>query len=75
VVREYVNWQTIQLSIKKLKYLETSLTHGLLEKLPKRRCAFIETISKLDKYLGGMKNMDRIPDIVIIIGKLKKLMP
>jgi small subunit ribosomal protein S2 len=23
------NWQTIQLSIKKLKYLETSLTHGL----------------------------------------------
>jgi ribosomal protein S2 len=45
------NWQTIQLSIKKLKYLETSLTHGLLEKLPKRRCAFIETISKLDKYL------------------------
>jgi ribosomal protein S2 len=21
----------------------------------------------LDKYLGGMKNMDRIPDIVIII--------
>jgi ribosomal protein S2 len=41
------NWQTIQLSIKKLKYLETSLTHGLLEKLPKRRCAFIKTISKL----------------------------
>jgi ribosomal protein S2 len=49
------NWQTIQLSIKKLKYLETSLTHGLLEKYLKRRCAFIETISKLDKYLGGMK--------------------
>jgi ribosomal protein S2 len=25
------NWQTIQLSIKKLKYLETSLTHGLVQ--------------------------------------------
>jgi ribosomal protein S2 len=34
------NWQTIQLSIKKLKYLETSLTHGLLEKLPKKKVRF-----------------------------------
>jgi ribosomal protein S2 len=27
----------------------------------------------LDKYLGGMKNMDRIPDIVIIIGQAEEI--
>jgi small subunit ribosomal protein S2 len=68
------NWQTIQLSIKKLKYLETSLTHGLLEKLPKKEGALLlKQYQKLDKYLGGMKNMDRIPDIVIIIGQAEEI--
>jgi ribosomal protein S2 len=39
-------------------------------KLPKRRSSF-KTISKLDKYLGGMKNMDRIPDIVVLLERKK----
>lgn len=68
------NWQTIQLGIKKLKYLETSLNHGLLEKLPKKEGAILlKQYEKLDKYLGGMKTMTRLPDVVIIIGQAEEI--
>jgi small subunit ribosomal protein S2 len=36
-------------------------------KLPKKEGAFTKQYQKLDKYLGGMKNMDRIR--YCIIGK------
>ena len=64
------NWQTIQLSIQKLKDLETRLSHGFLEKLPKKEAALKQKQKqKLDKYLGGMKTMTRLPDVVVIIGQ------
>ncbi len=68
------NWQTIVLSTKKLKYLETQEQKGFLNKLPKKETARLtKEKEKLEKYLGGMKNMDHIPDIVIIIGQTEEL--
>lgn len=68
------NWQTIQLSIKKLKELETSFNNGFLEKLPKKEGALLlKQKQKLEKYLGGLKTMDRLPDIVIIIGQTEEM--
>jgi len=38
-----------------------------VEKLPKRH--FGSKKGRLDKYLGGVKQMGRIPDVLIIIGQ------
>nr|AWX53365.1 ribosomal protein S2 [Halochlorococcum sp. NIES-1838] len=68
------NWSTISLSIQKLKYLETQEQKGIFNKLPKKEAAsLIKQKEKLQKYLGGLKKMDRIPDIVIIIGQSEEL--
>ena len=68
------NWRTIALSTKKLKYLENQKQKGFFEKLPKKEAArLLKETEKLEKYLGGMKNMDRIPDIVIIIGQSEEI--
>jgi len=68
------NWKTISLSIKKLNFLETQEKKGLLNKLLKKEKArLIKEKNKLQKYLGGMKNMKSIPDIVIIIGQSEEL--
>jgi len=68
------NWKTISLSIKKLNFLETQEKKGLLNKLLKKeKACLIKEKNKLQKYLGGMKNMKSIPDIVIIIGQSEEL--
>lgn len=68
------NWRTIALSTKKLKYLENQKQKGFFEKLPKKEAAhLVKETEKLEKYLGGMKNMDCIPDIVIIIGQSEEI--
>jgi small subunit ribosomal protein S2 len=68
------NWQTIALSTKKLKYLETQEQKNLLNKLPKKEAAtLVKQKEKLEKYLGGMKNMQGLPDIVIIIGQPEEI--
>nr|YP_009367558.1 ribosomal protein S2 [Pseudoneochloris marina]ARK14523.1 ribosomal protein S2 [Pseudoneochloris marina] len=68
------NWRTIKLSIKKLKYLETQEQHGFFAKLPKKEAALLtKEKEKLEKYLGGLKNMDGIPDVVIIIGQTEEI--
>lgn len=68
------NWQTIRLSIKKLKALETQEKKGLFAKLPKKETARLtKEKEKLQKYLGGLKDMQRVPDIVIIIGQSEEI--
>nr|YP_009440050.1 30s ribosomal protein S2 [Ulva prolifera]AOT99387.1 30s ribosomal protein S2 [Ulva prolifera] len=68
------NWKTVYLSTKKLKNLEIQEKKGLFNKLPKKEAAnLIKKKEKLNKYLGGMKNMEILPDIVIIIGQHEKI--
>lgn len=68
------NWSTISLSTKRLKYLESQEQKKIFVKLPKKEAArLIKEKQKLEKYLGGMKYMDKIPDIVIIIGQRKEI--
>nr|AKC35149.1 30s ribosomal protein S2 [Ulva sp. UNA00071828] len=68
------NWKTVYLSTKKLKNLEIQEKKGLLNKLPKKEAAnLIKKKEKLNKYLGGMKNMEVLPDIVIIIGQHEEI--
>lgn len=68
------NWTTISLSTKKLQELEIQEKKGFFNKLPKKEAAnLLKKKQKLEKYLGGIKNMDKLPDIVIIIGQHEEI--
>ena len=68
------NWQTMKTSIAKLNELEVREKFGGFEKLPKKEAALLKKQKeRLEKYLGGVKNMSNIPDIVIIIGQPEEM--
>nr|ACQ90806.1 ribosomal protein S2 [Neglectella solitaria] len=60
------NWKTIKTSISKLNQLQNLKVTGLSKKeianLKKQK-------DKLEKYLGGLKKMSALPDVVIIVGQ------
>jgi small subunit ribosomal protein S2 len=62
------NYQTISLRIKRLHDLERYETEGQLQLLPTReRMAAQADLAKLRANLGGVKNMQRVPDAVFVI--------
>ena len=62
------NFQTISLRIKRLHDLERYETEGQLQLLPTReRMAAQADLEKLRANLGGVKNMQRVPDAVFIV--------
>jgi small subunit ribosomal protein S2 len=62
------NYQTISLRIKRLHDLERYETEGQLQLLPTReRMAAQADLEKLRANLGGVKNMQRVPDAVFVI--------
>ncbi len=62
------NFQTISLRIRRLHDLERYETEGQLQLLPTReRMAAQADLEKLRANLGGVKNMQRVPDAVFVI--------
>lgn len=63
------NWKTVSQSIGRLKDLETRLdSPEAMAQLTKReRLTLTRSREKLEKALGGIKNMGGTPDIVVII--------
>jgi small subunit ribosomal protein S2 len=62
------NFQTISLRINRLHDLERYETEGQLELLPTReRMAAQADLVKLRANLGGVKNMQRVPDAMFVI--------
>lgn len=63
------NWKTVRQSIKRLKDLEAQALDGTFDKLTKKE-ALMRTreMEKLEKSLGGIKNMAGIPDAIFVIG-------
>src|SRR6185312_6560520 len=62
------NYQTISLRIKRLHDLERYETEGQLQLLPTReRMAAQADLEKLRANLGGVKNMQRVPDAMFVI--------
>ena len=62
------NYQTISLRIKRLHDLERYETEGQLQLLPTReRIAAQADLEKLRANLGGVKNMERVPNAVFVI--------
>ncbi|GLP96722.1 30S ribosomal protein S2 [Paraferrimonas sedimenticola] len=63
------NWKTVRQSIKRLKDLEAQAQDGTFEKLTKKE-ALMRTreMDKLEKSLGGIKNMAGLPDVLFVVG-------
>ncbi len=67
------NWETVSKSIKKLKTLEERIESGETSSLTKKERLNIERQKdKLDLTLGGIKNMNGIPDAMFIIDTNKE---
>lgn len=64
------NWKTIKTSIEKLNQLQ-NLDYSNYSK--KEIANFKKEKERLQKYLGGLKNMAAIPDVVIIVGQPDEL--
>ncbi len=62
------NYKTVRQSIKRLKDFETQSQDGTFEKLTKKE-ALMRTreMEKLEKSLGGIKNMGGLPDALFVI--------
>ena len=62
------NFKTVKISIKRLKDLELMQQDGSFEKLSKREAlTFSRELEKLQKSLGGIKDMTSLPDALFII--------
>ena len=67
------NFQTIRKSINRLKDLETMKREGTLSRYTKKEALQMEKEAvKLEKNLGGIKNMDGIPGAVFIVDPKKE---
>jgi small subunit ribosomal protein S2 len=66
------NYRTILTRIARLRELERLDTEGTLESLPKKEAAQLrEERERLERYLGGIKDMPGLPDAIFIVD-LKK---
>ena len=56
------NFRTIRKRIDRMAQLQNMKDNGTFELLPKKEVAKLELeMEKLDKYLGGVKNMKTLP--------------
>jgi small subunit ribosomal protein S2 len=62
------NYKTVKQSIKRLKDIEAMARDGTLDKLPKKEALHYQReIVKLDRSLGGIKDMNGLPDALFVI--------
>ena len=67
------NFKTIQSRIARLKQIEAMEADGTFEVLPKKEVIELrKEMAKLQKNLGGIKEMKRIPDAIFIVDPKKK---
>lgn len=62
------NFQTIKRSVDRLKKIETMQEDGTINRFPKKEILMMEKERvKLDRNLGGIKNMRTLPDVIFIV--------
>ena len=67
------NWETIKTRVERLKELERLEESGALDRRPKKEASMLRReLGKLQKYLGGIKNMRKVPDIVVIVDQKRE---
>ena len=67
------NFKTIQSRIKRLKEIETMSEDGTFDVLPKKEVIELKKEqTKLEKNLGGIKEMKKIPDLMFVVDTRKE---
>ncbi len=62
------NYKTIRQSIKRLKTLEASSEDGTFDRITKKEALLLQReMDKLERSIGGIKNMGGIPDALFVI--------
>nr|ARO91263.1 30S ribosomal protein S2 [Rhodochaete parvula]ASK39657.1 ribosomal protein S2 [Rhodochaete parvula] len=68
------NWITIKSRVERLKELEQEEASQAFEQLPKKEAANLrKELDKLRKHLDGIKNMNILPDVVIVVDQKKEI--
>lgn len=67
------NFETIQKRIKRLKDIEKMQENGTFDVLPKKEVVQLKKeLERLEKFLGGIKDMKDLPDALFIIDPRKE---
>ena len=67
------NFDTIQTRIKRLKDLETMAEDGTFDVLPKKEVIILKKeMEKLEKNLGGIKEMTELPGVIFLVDPKKE---
>jgi small subunit ribosomal protein S2 len=62
------NYKTVKQSIKRLKDIETMIQDGTMEKIAKKEALrYQRELEKLQRSLGGIKDMNGLPDAMFVI--------
>ena len=62
------NFKTIKTSIKRLKDMEAAMADGSFEKMSKKEgLLFSREMVKLEKAIGGIKDMNGVPDAIFVV--------
>ena len=67
------NFQTIRKGIFKLKMLKKMEEEGVFDRLPKKEAMKLKRKKeKLETYIGGIENMNRLPDALFIVDVVRE---
>ena len=67
------NYKTIRQSIRKLEVIEDLKESGKINLLTKKEALIIDRQrEKLEKYIGGIRNMKDLPDMVFVLDAVKE---
>ena len=67
------NWTTMKARIERLKDLERMESSGSIAMRPKKEAAVLRReLERLQKYLGGLKGMRRLPDVVVLVDQRRE---
>jgi small subunit ribosomal protein S2 len=67
------NFQTIQKRVDRLRELEKMEESGVFEVLPKKEVASLKhEMGKLERFLGGIKDMKKLPSAVFVVDPRKE---
>lgn len=62
------NFETIRTRVERLKQLRSMEESGILDMLPKKESKrLLEEKAKLERFLSGIEDMDRLPDLLYIV--------
>ena len=68
------NFRTIRRRIKRLEEIENMETNGMFDALPKKEVIGLKKeYEKLNKVLCGIRNMDKLPNALIIVDPKKEI--